>query len=707
MDRMRTASREIRPAVAAVLMAVVLAGCAGRGVTPAAAPDAPAVAAGRDAVTLHMIQLVRSGRVAEARASVREYTAVHPGDGTMLYNLACLDLMAADRETALANLESALGAGYTNFRLMEKDRSLSALRDDPRYLDLVERYESALHDTLESRALFLEAGYEQSGVPLHAADPVAGLRAALTVGYDRDALTLAVDARDPGFTADARPWQGGAGLVVELVRPIGHDDYESRSFHAVAVGLDQGEPRAWLVSVDGEPCETPLADVPVELTRRGADVRWQVTLPWSIFRPYGPPLDLEMGLNVVYVGAGTGSSRPTVALMPEARLPWEGDPWRRYVPVQFLDSDRSRPSASGRLSNRLVEGPVVALEAGAWCASGGEGHWTLEVLAGNHAAQPAQPRLWPCTEGPNFFDTTLDVEALPTGLYRLRARCTLPDGVELILDEPFYSLREADVDDLNRRLYELDSPRAQLVRYQLFVFAHDLDRRHPLAPVEPLDAEFRRIRGLVEDLEAGRPVLPDSGPFLGGFNVDTMIQRSCALHLPSGWREAVEPHLLIIVPPAPGEEQALAKAVGERREDLIVLVPQSHGATGLDLDRATRHTVAALAWARELFGAGRITLAGLGGGADAALAVAALRPDLVSELLLETDDLGEAGAAGLAELLEAADALPPMLLVASRAGEAHLNDVADVVRSHGGRVLGGTLDPGAPVTAWLADVAPR
>jgi len=705
--------RRIPPLLLSAVAAAVLAGCAA---APAPAPPAPAppAPADRDATALRMVQLVRAGRLEEARAAVRDFTAAHPRDGTMLYNLACLDLMAEDRDTALATLETALAAGYSNFRLMEKDRSLSPLRDDPRYLEMVDRYESALRDTFESRALLLEAGYPVVDVPLHAADGGPGPEARLTVAYDRDALHVDVAGRDPAFSWAATPWEGGSGLLIHLIRPIGLDDYESRRYHAVALGLDQGEPRAWLVSVDGDRRREPLPEAAPILARDGDAFRWRASIPWDVFHPYGPPLDLEMGLNVIVLRAGGGSTRLVAALMPEARPPWEGDPWRRYVPVQFLDSDRSRPSARARISNRLVEGEAVALEAGAWCAVAGEARWTLEVLPQGRSDEPATSavtRLWACAEGFNFDDTTVDVAALPTGLYRLRARCALPDGDELTLDEPFYRLREDDMDDLNRRLHELGGPRAELVRYHLFVFARDLDRRHPLDPVDDLDAEFRRIAGLVDDLEAGRPVLPEAGPFLGGFNVDTMVQRSCAMHLPPGWRERRDLRLLVVVPPGPGQEEELARAVGSRRDDLVVLVPQSHGATGLDLDRATRHTATAVDWARELFGVERVALAGLGAGADAALAAALGRPDLVSALLLEVDGLFAVetgpGPERLEELIAASPPPPPTLLVAAAGHEESLAAVAAALRSRGGQVVGGVLEAGTPVAAWLADATPR
>lgn len=714
--------RAPRPMLLLLLLGLLLLpgllGCAGGGPapTPQPAPRPPSAAADRDAVTLRMVQLARAGRIDEARAALRGYAAAHPGDGIMLYNLACLDLLAADHETAFAHLETALAAGYSNFRHMEADRSLAPLRDDPRYQPLVDRYEQALRDTFQARALVLEAGYPVAGIPLHAADgagaDAVSLRARLTLSYDHEGLTLAVDAVDPAFAAAAPPWEGGAGLLVNLVRPIGHDDYESRRFHSVGVGLDDGRPAAWLVSHDGDVRLEPLPGVAPVLERRDDRVRWRVLIPWRVFHPYGPPLDVQMGLNVFCLGAGAGPSRPVLALMPESRLSYEPAPWRRYVPVDFLDSDRSRPALRGRLYDRLVERDAVELEAAAWCGEAGAASWELEVVDADGAAVPGVPveiRAWTCEAGLNFFDAALPVPDLPTGDYRLRARCTLPGGRTFALDEAFSRFQGGWLEDLNRRLHVLDSPRAELVRYHLFVLARDLERRHPQDPADVLHHEYLRVRGLVEACESGAPILPDAGPFLGGFAVDTMVQRSCALHLPAGWRGRDDLHLLLVVPPAPGREQELAAALGARLDDAVVLVPQSHGSTGLALDKAARHTVLAADWARGFFGPLPLTLAGLGAGADAALAAAQQRPELFTGLLLDADHLfledDRFSAAHLSDLLADAAAAPPTTLAARLVVPERLEIVAAALRARGTEVTVLRLPASAGPELWLADLA--
>lgn len=55
---------------------------------------------------------------------------------------ACDHARKGERDQALAALEEAFAAGYDDFERVESDPSLSPLRGDPRFADLVKRYRS-------------------------------------------------------------------------------------------------------------------------------------------------------------------------------------------------------------------------------------------------------------------------------------------------------------------------------------------------------------------------------------------------------------------------------------------------------------------------------------------------------------------------------------------------------------------------------------
>lgn len=67
-----------------------------------------------------------------------------PGDKKLRYNLACSHSLVGEVEEAFEELKSAIELGYDNFDLLQGDNDLDNLREDPRYRELLEEFESTL-----------------------------------------------------------------------------------------------------------------------------------------------------------------------------------------------------------------------------------------------------------------------------------------------------------------------------------------------------------------------------------------------------------------------------------------------------------------------------------------------------------------------------------------------------------------------------------
>jgi hypothetical protein len=471
------------------------------------------------------------------------------------------------------------------------------------------------------------------------------LQAELSLSFDHTGLHVVVDTNDQAHRLDRLPWDGGNGILVNLIRPISLDDYESQRYHSLGVGVVNGTAQTYLVGHDGDVLLKQLPSIKPTVTQQDGGLQFEVTIPWAIFHPYGPPLDQDMGLNVMYLGAGNASTRAVLSLMPEGRLSFEADPWRRFVPISFYTSDLTQPAVKGRLYDRLVESGVVELEYVLWSLTEGLGTYRLSVVG--HDGSPLEAGLEisrdiECEEGLNFFNESMDLTGLPTGSYQLKLLVKGSDGIPLILKESFSYFDANWLKDLNQRIYVMTNPESSILRYHLFDMARDLDRRHPQDSTLQLHADYQQLVAMTEVCELGGSCLPDGGVFVGGFAVDTMVQRMCVMHLPQGHQYLESPRLLLVLPSRPGTEQQLASELGaalHEESDLIILVPQSHGATGLALEKSTHHTELALAWAKNLFGADQVTLVGLGGGADAAMAVSLKNPGTFDSVLLCADHL--------------------------------------------------------------------
>jgi len=62
-----------------------------------------------------------------------------PTEAIVFYNLACSYALTADPDQAFLALDRAFDLGYREWRHMETDRDLHAIRNDPRYDSLVQR----------------------------------------------------------------------------------------------------------------------------------------------------------------------------------------------------------------------------------------------------------------------------------------------------------------------------------------------------------------------------------------------------------------------------------------------------------------------------------------------------------------------------------------------------------------------------------------
>jgi hypothetical protein len=74
--------------------------------------------------------------------------------GRDLYNLACLDALEGNEETALERLREAIAAGWATTRILD-DPDLDSLRGDPRFEALVAEVRERLEDREREAATLL------------------------------------------------------------------------------------------------------------------------------------------------------------------------------------------------------------------------------------------------------------------------------------------------------------------------------------------------------------------------------------------------------------------------------------------------------------------------------------------------------------------------------------------------------------------------
>jgi len=86
--------------------------------------------------------LTLKGRVKEGLDVDRQLVRLRPQDALAHYNLACSYALLKRTDAALTMLRRAIELGYRDFRYMRQDHDLDAVRDDPRYRQLLREFEN-------------------------------------------------------------------------------------------------------------------------------------------------------------------------------------------------------------------------------------------------------------------------------------------------------------------------------------------------------------------------------------------------------------------------------------------------------------------------------------------------------------------------------------------------------------------------------------
>lgn len=79
------------------------------------------------------IPLARAGDYAGAAAAVREGLTEHPDHPSVLYNLACFEARAGERDAALEHVRRAVELDPQTGEWAKTDEDLDSIRDDPRF----------------------------------------------------------------------------------------------------------------------------------------------------------------------------------------------------------------------------------------------------------------------------------------------------------------------------------------------------------------------------------------------------------------------------------------------------------------------------------------------------------------------------------------------------------------------------------------------
>lgn len=97
-----------------------------------------------EAIRVHAANLAAKGLYSRAMHLDRRLVRLIPEDAIAWYNLACSYAMLGMPDPAFSSLQRAFELGYRCQERLRRDPDLKSLRDDPRFLRLIRRFEFIL-----------------------------------------------------------------------------------------------------------------------------------------------------------------------------------------------------------------------------------------------------------------------------------------------------------------------------------------------------------------------------------------------------------------------------------------------------------------------------------------------------------------------------------------------------------------------------------
>ncbi len=83
--------------------------------------------------------LAQIGQKEDALKEANKALELNPDDPLMLYNACCFYAQLGEKENALKSISSAIAVGYANYEWLEKDTDLDNIRNEPRFIEMVEK----------------------------------------------------------------------------------------------------------------------------------------------------------------------------------------------------------------------------------------------------------------------------------------------------------------------------------------------------------------------------------------------------------------------------------------------------------------------------------------------------------------------------------------------------------------------------------------
>jgi hypothetical protein len=627
------------------------------------APPAAATSSDRDALAKEILDLMRQDLRAEALPLCRSFNELFPDSPGMLYNQACLENTTGFPDQAIATFSRAVDAGFDDFTLAFDDPDLADLKYHSDMVVLALAHQMRLSQLSSSRAVDLHWQKKSETLQLF-----SGYGDTAT-DEPRISLTWTPVGLDISFSAAGRwadlmgpaipaPWNGGPGLVCTIgIPPDGAgDSFQTANHFIFAFGMDNKRALGAMF-VAGPDRWQPIAELQPKIRHGdGQTLEMKATIPWTAILPYDPLVDPALGFNATVRLQGP-DGMVQASLLPDPAAFRPRSSVRRVVPLGFDTASTGEEIFTGKVSDTVSGEDPVTFDLVAVSLQEGSARLSIDFLGG-----PDQSLLpggqvsatIDLAQGLNNLTRQADFSGLTTGAYVIRADLEFPSGRSLTWGSSVLHLAPDWREEYLARIDSLPVQEQPTARFHLESIEEALASHHPRRSPGPIVTTLNELSQRLDHARREGTIFPPNGSFLAVYPGPDGTNRLCHMYLPRGWEIARQRNPVLMLSDGRADMTvALADRIGLNYEQgkqkstlksgpdegfpvylAPRLVPLGGAAADLPATDPVAEAEACLEWARGIFGAETVSLAGVDRGAATALQLARVRPAEVKAMMI-------------------------------------------------------------------------
>ncbi len=404
----------------------------------------------------------------------------------------------------------------------------------------------------------------------------------LALTLNRSELIIKANVKDNHFKDGDRSWRYGDGFFVNFVTPFNNGTDSSNKFYSFGFSIQDGKPVAFVVNKDGKYfpkiSSPPVPEIKINNSLKTAD--YFIKIPWENIYPFNPLRDSLAGINIVYISQNDDRSRKINMLIYD-NYDTESTNFRKYIPVRFRQSDKSRLQFSFAPKPKLVIKSPLIISYFVFSPGIVNSDFKVRIFK-NQSLLNSHDFSTPLISGKDNFRDKIDLMMIP-GLYKISI--SLNDSLIhndnfLIYDSSFISKSKKEIDLLASDDNAASSLSVTTLYYQLNIIENEIASFDERKNLEELQNQIETFTSLLKIFMKDKTIFNKEGYLLAAFKSQIDLSpQPFSIMLPANFNPRQKHNLLFALHGSGVDEVEYIKYAAKMfaQNNFILVAPRGRG----------------------------------------------------------------------------------------------------------------------------------